>query len=78
MQLKHPMMLKTAPTAKTFWPKMSINSADLGLPGGSVAKTPCSQCRGPGLIPGQGIRSHRLQPRVPMPQGTSKIPHAGK
>ena len=54
MQLKHPMMLKTAPTAKTFWPKMSINSADLGLPGGSVAKTPCSQCRGPGLIPGQG------------------------
>ena len=42
MQLKHPMMLKTAPTAKTFWPKMSINSADLGLPGGSVAKTPCS------------------------------------
>ena len=54
MQLKHPMMLKTALTAKTFWPQMSINSADLGLPGGSVAKTPCSQCRGPGLSPSQG------------------------
>jgi len=27
-------------------------------PCGSVAKTLCSQCRGLGLIPGQGTRSH--------------------
>ena len=24
------------------------------FPGGPVVKTPCSQCRGPGYIPGQG------------------------
>ena len=28
------------------------------FPGGTVVKTPCSQCRGLGLIPGQGTRSH--------------------
>ena len=28
------------------------------FPGGSVAKTPCPQCRGLGLIPGQGTRFH--------------------
>ena len=28
------------------------------FPGGPVAKTPCSQCRGLGSIPGQGTRSH--------------------
>ena len=28
------------------------------FPGGLVAKTLCFQCRGPGLIPGQGTRSH--------------------
>ena len=32
------------------------------------AKTPCSQCRGHCLIPGQGTRSHLLQLRVRMPQ----------
>ena len=26
------------------------------FPGGSVVKTPCSQCRGPGSIPGQGTK----------------------
>ena len=36
---------------------------DWGFPGGPVAKTPLSQCRGQGLIPGQGIRSHMPQLR---------------
>ena len=30
------------------------------FPGGTVTKTPSSQCRGPGLIPGQGPRFHML------------------
>ena len=34
------------------------------LPGGLVAKTPCSQCRGVGLIPGQETRSHMLQLKI--------------
>ena len=28
------------------------------FPGGPVGKTLCSQCGGPGSIPGQGTRSH--------------------
>ena len=36
--------------------------------GGSLAKTPHSQCRGPGLNPGQGTRSHMLQQIVCMLQ----------
>ena len=43
-------------------------------PGGTVAKTPCFQCRGPGLIPGEGTRFHMSQLRVHMPQ--QKIPRA--
>ena len=35
-----------------------------------------SQCRGLGLVPGQGTRSHMLQLRSHMLQGRSKIPHA--
>ena len=36
------------------------------VPGGPVAnKTPCFQCRGPGLIPGQGTRSHMPKPKYP-------------
>ena len=31
------------------------------LPGDPVAKSSCSQCQGPGLIPGQGTRSHMPQ-----------------
>ena len=31
--------------------------------GGSEVKTLCSPCKGLGLIPGQGTRSHMLQPR---------------
>ena len=31
------------------------------FPHGPVTKTLCSQSRGPGLIPGQGTRSHMLQ-----------------
>ena len=37
------------------------------FPGGPVAKTPHSQCRGLGSIPSQGTRSHVPQLRVPMP-----------
>ena len=33
------------------------------FPGGLVAKTPPSQCRGLGFIPAQGTRSHMLQLR---------------
>ena len=31
------------------------------FPGGPVAKTLCSQCRGHGLVPGQGTRPHMPQ-----------------
>ena len=37
------------------------------FPGGPVAKTPHSQCRGLGSIPGQGTRSQVPQLRVHMP-----------
>ena len=47
---------------------LSIKSRIEDFPGGPVAKTPCSQCRGPGSTPDQGTRSHMLQQR-------SKIPH---
>ena len=33
------------------------NKKDGDFPGSTVTKIPCSQCRGPGLIPGQGSRS---------------------
>ena len=40
--------------------------------GGPVAKTLCPQCReGLGSIPGQGTRSHILQPKIP--HATMKI-----
>ena len=39
------------------------------FPGGPVAKTPCSQCRGLGSIPGQGTRSHMAATKRP---GTAK------
>ena len=35
------------------------------FPGGPVAKTPHSQCRGPGFIPGQGTGSHMPQLKIP-------------
>ena len=44
---------------------------DKEFPGGPVARTPCSQCRGPGLIPSQGTRSShmpQLKKRSCMPQ----------
>ena len=41
--------------------KIIIN---MDFPGGPMAKIPCSQCRGLGLIPGQGTRFHMLQVRV--------------
>ena len=39
------------------------------FPGGPVAKTLSSQCRGLGLIPGQGTK---------IPQAATKSPHADK
>ena len=30
----------------------------------SVLKTPCSQCRGPGSVPGQAVRAHVLQLKI--------------
>ena len=53
--------------------KVEKKKRELEIPGGPVTKTPYSQCRGPGSIPGQGVRSHMLQLRVSMPQ--SKILH---
>ena len=44
------------------------------FPGGLVAETPHSQCRGPGSIPGQGTRPHMPKLRVCMLQ--LKISHA--
>ena len=35
-----------------------IEDSGRDFPGGLVAKTPCSQCRGLGSIPGQGTRSY--------------------
>ena len=35
------------------------------VPGGPVAKTLCSQCRFPGLIPGQRTQSHMTQLKIP-------------
>ena len=34
------------------------------FPGGPVAKTQHSSAGGPGLIPGQGTRSHMPQPKI--------------
>ena len=49
------------------------------FPGGPQAKTPCSQCWGPGLTPDYGTRSHMPEPRVHMlhlsiPHATMKTP----
>ena len=49
--------------------KSLLDSADLNetgdFPGGPVAKTPHSQCKGaPGLIPGQETRAHMPQLRI--------------
>ena len=46
------------------------------FPIGPGAKTPCSQCREPGSIPGQRARSHMPQLRVCMPQLTIEDPQA--
>ena len=50
------------------------NKNQQALPGGPVAKTLCSQCKGWGLVPGQGTRTHKPQLTVCMPQ--LKILHA--
>ena len=43
-------------------------------PGGPEAKTLCSQCRGPGSIPGQGTRSRR--PKLKILHATTKTWHS--
>ena len=48
--------------------RMAIITKTGNFPGVPVAKTLCSQYRGPGSILGQGTRSHMLQLRVYMPQ----------
>jgi len=59
----------------TRYPTSKRKSRD--FPGGPVAKTSCSQCRGHRFIPGhQGIRSHMPQLRLHMPQ--VKIPRVAK
>ena len=60
----------------TLGPKRwnQLKKLDFGdFPGGPVAKTPCSQRRGPGSIPGQGTRSCVPQLRAHMPPRWSKI-----
>ena len=52
-------------TLKKLNPVIIEKGKPLDFPDGPVAKTPCSQCRGPGLIPGQGTRSHMLQLKIP-------------
>ena len=42
----------------------SRSSRSRDFPGGPVAKTPHSQCRGAGLIPGQGTRPHMPQLKI--------------
>ena len=46
------------------------------FPGDAVIKTPHSQCRGPGSIPGHGTRFHMMQLRLHMPPQRSKSLHA--
>ena len=53
---------------KKLWQQRAdLKKAQGNLPGGPVAKTPSSQCRGPGSIPGQGTRSHMPKQRARMP-----------
>ena len=57
------------------WPERAQQSRSRGdFLGGLVAKTPGSQSRALGLIPGQGTRCHMLRLRVQMPQ--PEISHA--
>ena len=60
--------------APRFYFHICLKTGFRDFSGGPVAKTPCSQCRGQGTIPGWGTRSHMLQPRVSVPQ--LKIPWA--
>ena len=54
---------------------MSVRSVHWGdIPGGPAIKTPRSQCRGLGLILGQGTRSHMPQLKI-LHTATKIIPH---
>ena len=59
------------PSEKSGEPRVYVIYSKIyrgNFPGGPGATTLCSQCRGPGLIPGQGTRSHIWQLRVQTPQ----------
>ena len=45
------------------------------FPGGPVGKTPHSQCKGPGSIPGQGTRSC-MHATTKSSHAATKSPHA--
>ena len=57
------------------WHRPNVSKTSLrDFPGGPEVKTPSSQCRALGPIPGQETRSHTLQLRTHMSQ--LKTPHA--
>ena len=67
----HGLTLPPFSLLQPHWPSCpSINMPRSCFSGGPVAKTSHSQCRGPGLIPGQGTWSQMPQLRVCMPQLT--------
>ena len=52
-----------------------LNSGKRAFPGGPVGKTLCSQCGGPGSIPGRGTRSH-MHATTNSPHAATNSPHA--
>ena len=56
-------MMKVPTVPLNFTSKNEVMCED--FPAGSLTKTLLSQCRGPGLIPGQGTRSRMPQLKYP-------------
>ena len=63
---RHTMLLGSLDIKKVD----SFKSKPRDFPGGPMAKTLNSQCRGLGLIPGQGAGSH--MPQLKIPHATTK------
>ena len=59
------MVVRREQRSRCFLRRWSIRKTEERLPGGPVAKTPHSQCRRQGSIPGQGNRSHLPQLKIP-------------
>ena len=57
--------MSTEMTADDVGEKCGIKTESWDFPGGSVAGTLCSGCRGPGSVPGQGTESHVSQLKTP-------------